>query len=84
MDDDEVCRWAVTVQAYFAYMHDLRRGKHVGTLIEKVIWASLVDNLDIVETKDRFFAEYLKEEREKKFPTLFEEVFLDYHDELIP
>ncbi len=51
LDDDEVCRWTITVQAYVAYMRDLRRGKQVGTLTEKTIWAILVGNPDIVEIK---------------------------------
>ena len=77
VDDLEEYNYTIVVQAYSAYMNDLRRGRHVGTFVEKVIWAILADNLELVESVDRFFAEYIEEEYEKKFPRLFEEVFVD-------
>ena len=64
-------------QTYLAYMKDLRRGKFVGSIIEKAIWAILANRSDLLENLDAFFAEYISDEHEKKFPRLFEEVFLD-------
>ena len=66
----------LTTQAYLAYMSDLRRGRYVGTDVEKVIWAILArpENRH-VERIDASFAEYLNDEHERKFPGLFSEVF---------
>ena len=55
-------------------MTDLRRGKHVGTTVEKAIWAILARS-DLVEDLDRLFSEYIDDTHEEKFPGLFDEVF---------
>ena len=66
--------FALVGQAYRAYMTDLRRGKHVGTTVEKAIWAILARS-DLVEDLDRLFSEYIDDTHEEKFPGLFDEVF---------
>lgn len=67
--------FALVGQAHRAYMTDLRRGKHVGTTVEKAIWAILANRSDLVEDLDRLFSEYIDDTHEKKFPGLFDEVF---------
>lgn len=67
--------YALVGQAYQAYMGDLRRGKHVGTPVEKTIWAILANRSDLVETIDKAFANWIDEKQEEKFPELFEQVF---------
>lgn len=69
------CDLVLVEQAYAAYFRDLRRGKHVGTQIEKAIWAILYTKLDLVLSFDKAFANYIQENQEEKFPGLFEEVF---------
>ena len=67
--------YALVGQAYQAYMTDLRRGRHVGTDIEKAIWAILSNRSDLVGEIDRAFEKYIDEHYEDKFPDLFDEVF---------
>lgn len=67
--------FALVGQAYHAYMDDLRRGRHVGTPVEKTIWAILSNRSDLIETLDRAFATWIGEKHEEKFPGLFDEVF---------
>ena len=62
-------------KAHIAYMSDFRRGKYVGTDTEKAIWAILANRTDLLENWDRPFAKFIYEEHEKKFPTLFDDVF---------
>ena len=62
-------------QAYQAYMVDLRQGRHIGTSVEKAIWAILANRSDLVEGLDRGFSNYIDENYEEMFPELFEEVF---------
>ena len=69
--------FALVAQAYQAYMADLRRGRHVGTDIEKAIWTILSNRSDLVGDLDRPFAKYIDDNQEKKFPNLFDEVFED-------
>jgi hypothetical protein len=66
--------FALVGQAYQAYMGDLRRGRHVGTPVEKTIWAILANRSDLVETIDRAFARWIDETYEEKFPGLFDEL----------
>ncbi|MFQ2771212.1 hypothetical protein ACK3Y4_10820 [Aeromonas caviae] len=73
--DEQV--YALVVQAHWAYMNDLRRGKHVGTNVEKTIWAILTNRSDLVEQVDRPFAKYIEKTSQEKYPSLFEEVFQD-------
>ena len=68
---------ALVGQAYTAYMADLRRGKHVGTDVEKAIWAILANRSDLISDADRLFSEYINETHEERFPRLFNEVFVD-------
>lgn len=75
MDD---LNFALVGQAYTAYMRDLRRGKHVGTAVEKTIWAILANRGDLVADLDRLFSEYIDDTQEELFPELFDEVFVDY------
>ena len=70
----------VVCQAYLAYMNDLRRGKFVGSIVEKAIWAILANRSDLLENIDKLFSEYIFEEHGEKFPRLFEEVFVDDPD----
>jgi len=67
--------FALVGQAYQAYLVDLRHGRHVGTPVEKTIWAILAKRSDLVETHDRAFAKWIENKHEEKFPGLFEEVF---------
>ena len=73
----------VVGQAYFAYMNDLRGGKFVGSIVEKAIWAILANRSDLLANLDKFFAEFISEEHEKKFPRLFEEVFADDREDRV-
>lgn len=74
--DLEDSNLVITTQSYFAYMTDLRKGRFVGSDVEKAIWAILAhpDNA-LVEKLDAFFAEYIDDEHEKQFPNLFRDVF---------
>ena len=66
----------ITMQAYSAYRTDLRRGRFVGTDIEKTVWAIVAHpGNSLVERIDALFAEYIDDEHEKRFPGLFSEVF---------
>ena len=66
----------ITTQAYFAYMNDLRRGRFVGSTVEKTVWAILAHpGNSLVEILDALFAEHIDDEHEKRFPGLFREVF---------
>lgn len=67
--------FALVAQAYKAYMSDLRRGKHVGGPVEKVIWAILYNRCDLVSSIDRGFADWIEKTIDGRFPGLFEEVF---------
>lgn len=67
---------ALVGQAYSAYMADLRRGKHIGTDVEKVIWAILANRSDLVADGDRLFSEYIGDTHEERFPGLLDEVFV--------
>ena len=74
MDDQS---FALVRQAYKAYKADLRRGKHVGTAVEKAIWAILANRSDLVADLDALFSKYICETHEERFPGLFDEVFVD-------
>lgn len=67
--------YALVGQAYQAYKGDLRRGRHIGTSIEKAIWAILSNRSDLVEGLDKAFASWIDEKQEERFPGLFDEVF---------
>lgn len=67
--------FAIVGQAYRAYMADLRRGRHVGTPIERAIWAILANRTDLLEDLDKGFANYIEENWDQEFPTLFEDVY---------
>jgi len=69
--------FAIVGQAYQAYMRDLRRGKYVGTVVEKTIWAILSNRSDLVGLLDRPFEKYVDKKQEELFPNLLEDVF-DY------
>lgn len=69
------CDLVLVEQAYAAYFQDLRHGKHVGTQIEKAIWAILYNKLDLVLSFDKTFANYIQENHEKEFPGLYRDVF---------
>ena len=65
---------AFVATAYRGYMADLRRGKYVGTPVEKAIWAILDNRSDLLRNLDDGLAEYLGENVEEKFPTLYGDV----------
>lgn len=67
--------YALVAQAYQSYLGDLRRGRHVGTDVELVIWAILVNRVDLFETIDRGLAGFIESKHEERFPNLFETVF---------
>ena len=70
----EDLKYPVVTTAYEAYMIHLRRGKHVGTDVEKVIWAILDNCSGVLEEVDKGFHDYIVENAEKKFPDLYGEV----------
>ena len=65
---------AFVAAAYSGYMADLRRGKHVGTDVEKAIWAILDNRSDLLRDLDDGLAEYIGDHSEEKFPTLYGDV----------
>ena len=62
---------AFVAVAYTGYMADLRRGKHVGTDVEKAIWAILDNRSDLLRDLDGGLAEYIGDHAEEKFPKLY-------------
>lgn len=62
-------------QAYNGYKNDLRSGKHVGTDVELAIWGILARRSDLLDNFDKGFAMYIRDNYEKKFPQLFDELF---------
>ena len=73
--EDSARDYALVGQAYNAYMRDLRKGRHVGTDVEKAIWAILANRSDLLEELDRGLARFIDKHEETKFPDLFDEVF---------
>lgn len=69
--------YALVGQAYKSYMSDLKRGRHIGSPIEKVIWAILVNRSDLVKSLDGGFSDWIERKHEEKFPDLFDDVFPD-------
>jgi len=69
--------YALVGQAYKAYLSDLRRGKHVDTDVEIAIWAILCNRSDLLESIDRPLSMYVTENQQMKFPTLFEDAFVE-------
>lgn len=67
--------FAIVGQAYMGYLQDLRHGRHVGTEVELVIWALLVNHIDLVEQTDKALAMWIQKEHEKQFPNLLEQVY---------
>lgn len=66
---------AVVAIAYGSYMGDLRRGKHVGTDVEKAIWAILYEHRDDeLSELDAGLAQYIREHVKKKFPMLYDDI----------
>lgn len=63
----------LVAQAYRGYKEDLRGGRHVGTDVERAIWAILVNRSDILEQLDKSLARYIDKEHETRFPNLLEE-----------
>ena len=55
----DIYDFAIVGQAYMAYMQDLRRGRHIGTDIERAIWALLVNHSDLLEQSDKALASYI-------------------------
>ena len=74
---------AFVAAAYQGYMGDLRRGRHVGTDVEKAIWAILDNRRDLLRDLDGGLAEYIGDQAEKRFPRLYSDVFgVDEHGRL--
>ncbi|MES2947752.1 MAG: hypothetical protein V4858_04340 [Pseudomonadota bacterium] len=71
----DIYDFAIVGQAYMAYMQDLRRGRHVGTDIERAIWALLVNHSDLLEQSDKALATYVQQRHEEQFPNLLEAVY---------
>ena len=71
LQDHEV---VIVAQAYMAYMADLRRDKHVGTDVEKAIWAILSNGSDLLDSIDSGLHQYIQEIEAEKFPDLYEDV----------
>ena len=66
---------ALVTAAYSGFRKDLKKGKHVGTEVERSIWAILSSRSDIVNQMDPAFGKYIADNFEEKFPGLFAEVF---------
>ena len=66
---------AIVGQAYMGYMQDLRSGRHVGTDVERAIWALLVNHSDLLKESDKVLAAYIEQHHETQFPNLLEEVY---------
>ena len=64
----------IVAQAYIAYMADLRRGKHVGTDVEKAIWAILSNSPDLLDSIDSGLRRYIQEVEVEKYPDMYEDV----------
>ena len=62
-------------QAYNGYKNDLQSGKYVGTDVELAIWGILARRSDLLDDFDKGFAMYIRDNYEKKFPQLFDELF---------
>jgi hypothetical protein len=71
----DIYDFTIVAQAYIGYLQDLRRGYHVGTDVERAIWALLVSHSDLLEQTDKALATWIEEQHEKKFPNLLEEVY---------
>ena len=67
--------FAIVGQAYMGYLQDLRRGRHVGTDVERAIWALLVNHSELLEQSDKALATYIEQHHEEQFPRLLEEVY---------
>ena len=68
---------AIFGQAHRAYLNDLRSGKHVGTSVEKAIWAILANRSDLLEDIDQPLSKYVEESYEDMFPDLLAEAFVN-------
>ena len=66
---------AIVGQAYMGYMQDLRSGRHVGTDVERAIWAFLVNHSDLLKQSDKVLAAYIEQHHETQFPNLLDEVY---------
>lgn len=71
----DIYDFTIVAQAYMGYMQDLRFGQHVGTEVERAIWALLVNHIDLLEQTDKALANYIGQQHEKQFPKLLEEVY---------
>ncbi|WP_374356446.1 hypothetical protein [Thermomonas sp.] len=71
---------AIAAQAYNSFLHDLRKGRHVGTDVELATWAILKTENDIFSQFDSALAAYIKANWRSKFPSLMEEVFSESCD----
>jgi hypothetical protein len=66
--------YSLVAQAYEAYMTDLRRGRHVGTPVEKATWAILFNRSDLLESIDQLIHKTIVENSEQRFPGLLVDV----------
>ena len=71
---------AIAAQAYNSFLHDLRKGRHVGTDVELATWAILKTENDIFSQFDGALAAYIKANWRSKFPSLMKEVFSESCD----
>jgi hypothetical protein len=68
-------RMAEVSQAIISFSTDLRRGVHVGTNVERAVWAILIGEIANVEGMDGALAVLVSENYERVFPGLLDEVF---------
>ena len=77
--------------AYYAYINDLRRGHHQGTLVECAIWGILVFENELVSMLNRDFSNFVRSNYKEMCPRIFlafndHEIFLcnlpSYKEEL--
>lgn len=67
--------FALVGQAYRAYSADLSNGRHRGTPVELAIWAILWNRSDLVQSIDPALAEYISENQDTVFKSLYDEAF---------
>lgn len=67
--------FAIVGQAYNAFKGDLPTGKHIGTPVQKAVWAILANQSDLVKIVDPQLAASIRERLGEKLPALLSEVF---------
>lgn len=67
--------FALVGQAYRAYSQDISRGRHKGGPVELAVWAILWNRSDLLRAVDEKLADYIDENRETAFKSIFDAAF---------